>query len=294
MQLKRILLFILILSLVFFSGCTNNQMKTENIESVTLQMATSYEICPGAVVSMNLDIVNPKNVETLSFIGEGDFAQYCVAPNKTKINQNNNITLSILCTFPSNLEPQSGILLVKAKSNDKELASTNTSIEIVSCEEKEEIIKPVEVEDPLSKLFSQMNKPKPTVSPEEIENQINECNNNADEFEKQFCIGNVAIKVKDPTICEKIQGESQIDWCYSSLIGIAKDESYCDNIKGLDTKNFCLASLTGKATYCDNIESPLNKDICYSNVAASKQDKSICENVKNADFKEECEKNVFK
>jgi hypothetical protein len=87
------------------------------------------------------------------------------------------------------------------------------------------------------------------LTPEEEQEQIQECNLKASTHQK--------------------------DWCYLEL---AKDNriDVCEMIVQVDFKSYCTAVITTDASECDSIATGSIKDACYISIAQLRLDRSIC------------------
>ena len=105
------------------------------------------------------------------------------------------------------------------------------------------------------------------------------CNQINDPFQRTICFSNIALKEKDPSICEKnIESPTFLESCflyipykYYKLYA----EKNCDDIGHESAKYTCLAVVKNDPTYCEKITSePFEKDLCG---AIMSEDSNYCQ-----------------
>lgn len=106
---------------------------------------------------------------------------------------------------------------------------------------------------------------------------------------KGKCLKDIAIKDKNPLICDKIGNifEKEIKGqCYYDMAIVLNDISYCDKVK-LPSDIYCYADLraiSGESDQCFNL--PIDqKNECLGNAAVAKKDPSICSKTTSPDPK---------
>lgn len=92
-------------------------------------------------------------------------------------------------------------------------------------------------------------------------------------YNKISCMSNLAIKTKDPSICDSLNN-SEIYSCYyfiSSYLDYLKpDEDFCKKINEESLRSTCLAKLNKNTNYCENIvQEPFEKWNCLGMVSGS-------------------------
>ena len=95
------------------------------------------------------------------------------------------------------------------------------------------------------------------------------CENMKNEYSKSLCNKKLAIKLKDPELCE---GNFN---CYIELASSNNDESVCENIEFDLLKYQCLAKVSGSRDYCDNIEEEIERMNCIGVVPEEVSDCKI-------------------
>ena len=134
------------------------------------------------------------------------------------------------------------------------------------------------------------------------------CKSLKDKYLQAICVKNLAIKRKDPSLCEKNLDSKFYEFCFSklpvSLYKLYKKE-YCESITHESGKYTCLAVVERNESYCKNIvfelfEKPTceaiarknstlcNSDNCYYQFAIFTKDLSYCEKIEESFSKAEC------
>ena len=75
---------------------------------------------------------------------------------------------------------------------------------------------------------------------------------------------------KEISECDKIQDQTEKDFCYRILGSIKQDLSICDKIQNQDYKDGCysrVAEAKQDLSICNEIQDQYYKDICYSRIA---------------------------
>ncbi len=114
--------------------------------------------------------------------------------------------------------------------------------------------------------------------------------------EWERCYLAVALKERDPTLCEKIatqNGDGSKDACYSYMSEIMLDPALCEKIQtiqtyeGQGTRDTCYHNLAPKLNdikLCDKIQQQdhdlVYKDPCLMNVAVENSNPQICSLIK--------------
>jgi len=93
------------------------------------------------------------------------------------------------------------------------------------------------------------------------------CNQINNPFQRTICFSNVALKEKDPSICEKnIESKTFLESCFLYIpykYYKLYTEENCDDIGHESAKYTCLAIVKNNASYCKKIASePQEKDLC--------------------------------
>lgn len=104
------------------------------------------------------------------------------------------------------------------------------------------------------------------------------------------CRIDVAVKTKNPQICEKVYDTSS---CYSQVSGSmqAKDSTLCDKIPSGSDKTACLSGVAGRSgdiSFCDQITYSRDKDRCIWGVVKQNKNTALCEGIKDAIDKDWC------
>jgi hypothetical protein len=128
-----------------------------------------------------------------------------------------------------------------------------------------------------------------------------ECDAQFTSWNKDACYNNVAIKIRDYTICKKIKGTSdqyKEEYCMLNIAASKGDISICDKIKGPNSVVCLLRIQRAKpsASICERVtEDPVwqptysNKYECYYEVALSTRDAKLCEKITiDAAYKQRC------
>jgi len=135
------------------------------------------------------------------------------------------------------------------------------------------------------------------------------------------CLNEVAISLKDPEICTKInyyvfKGNIVRDLCIDSLINSVQDENICLKVFNSDTKNNCLIQIAVKKKNleicelisseetreecitsvgpmiedvpCEEKETIAEKNSCLKDRAITQDDSMICETITDFDIRGEC------
>lgn len=115
-------------------------------------------------------------------------------------------------------------------------------------------------------------------------NVLSECDILKDQTEKDNCYSNGVImyKLKDVSICDKLNDLFSKDVCYISVSLENKDSNICTKIIDLSNKDNCLsqvASAKKDLLICDKIKDQNSKDFCYSDVSAATNDLNGCNKI---------------
>jgi len=134
------------------------------------------------------------------------------------------------------------------------------------------------------------------------------CKTLKDKYLQAICIKNLAMKRKDPSLCEKNLDQKFYEFCFSGLpLSFYKfyKKEYCENITHESGKYTCLAIVERNESYCENIvfelfEKPIceavakrnstlcNSDSCYYQFAIFTKNLSYCEKIEESFSKAEC------
>ncbi|MCK4729946.1 MAG: hypothetical protein KAT28_01365 [Candidatus Aenigmarchaeota archaeon] len=104
------------------------------------------------------------------------------------------------------------------------------------------------------------------------------CNQINDPFQRTICFSNVALKEKNPSICEEyIESPTFLESCFLYIpykyYKLYAEEN-CDDIGHESAKYTCLAVVKNNSSYCEEIISePQEKDLCD---AIMSEDSSYC------------------
>lgn len=106
------------------------------------------------------------------------------------------------------------------------------------------------------------------------------CENVTDPYTKTWCFSNLAVKNKDPSICDKNINDSRfLESCFNNVPFMyyeLHDESYCRSIIDESSRDACLGIVKKDLTYCENLTiEPYEKDICQSIIL---RNSSLCWN----------------
>jgi len=95
------------------------------------------------------------------------------------------------------------------------------------------------------------------------------CENMENSYAKFLCNKKLAIKLKNPELCE---GNVK---CYIELANLNHDESICENIGFNQEKYKCLAKVSENRAYCNNIEDEIERMNCIGAVPEEVSDCKI-------------------
>ena len=103
------------------------------------------------------------------------------------------------------------------------------------------------------------------------------CNQIKDPFQRTICFSNIALKEKDPSICENIESKTLLESCFLYIpykyYNLYAEEN-CDDIGHESAKYTCLAVVKNDSSYCEEITSePFEKDLCD---AIMSEDSNYC------------------
>jgi len=107
-----------------------------------------------------------------------------------------------------------------------------------------------------------------------------------EDYQKSSCIFSLAIKNKDPNICNLLGGNDTISSCYFSLSPyldeLPLNEEFCNKISEESLRFVCLTKLTRDASLCENIkQEPFEKANC---LAVASKNIGYCQNATNSDY----------
>ncbi|MCK4647493.1 hypothetical protein KAT24_01020 [Candidatus Pacearchaeota archaeon] len=93
-------------------------------------------------------------------------------------------------------------------------------------------------------------------------------------------------------ICGELIDNDAKDECYFNIAIEIKDDSLCERIIESIPKNICHAVVLDNADLCEEITDSVGKDICYGTYAIKNEDSSICEKIIDDAKKEICYTNA--
>lgn len=96
---------------------------------------------------------------------------------------------------------------------------------------------------------------------------------------KRECYYNIAELTKNPGLCEKIGMDRYVDRCYYNIAKITKDITLCEHIRGRYDKSLksrCSAVTKGNPQLCENIEKRYDKEECYCDVGETTRNPYFC------------------
>lgn len=96
------------------------------------------------------------------------------------------------------------------------------------------------------------------------------CEKISGEDEKNYCL---AVINKDSSVCERISDQDRRNYCTAV---ITEDLSLCKRISGGDRRNHCIASIKKDAYYCQLMSDKNVGYYCYRDVAIARNDSSLC------------------
>ncbi len=113
--------------------------------------------------------------------------------------------------------------------------------------------------------------------------------------ERNNCWSNVAIALKDLSICEEKVKDRKM--CYHYIAVDKKNPSICEKIKSERWKAGCYESLAveiGDSSLCEKINPfySMDKDNCYKSLAKKTGDLSLCKRIKDTKDRKECYEEV--
>ena len=110
----------------------------------------------------------------------------------------------------------------------------------------------------------------------------------------------ILISIENPedlAICEKIQNTEDKELCYRRVAVKKKDPSICDLIQRdpnpIKEKCFMDVAIEKKdVSICNKNQVQIWKNLCFTGVAIAKKDSSICDLISDEEAKDTCHKNI--
>jgi|GEM_PF-5684925 len=121
-------------------------------------------------------------------------------------------------------------------------------------------------------------------------NDLEYCKKIKSPITRQFCVTDIAIKLKDLSVCK--EAEIDKDLCYYDFALTMRNSSICKKIETYpDFSLDCLALTLKNESYCRKIESGVGRDVCFAILAILTDDHSKCDEIHPEDWyikKERC------